>query len=53
LNIAATYYDLKNYKKAKYYINKSVKIYKKFLPKDRPELKSALSWQEEIFKATV
>ena len=47
-NIASTYYDIKDYKKAKYYFDKAVKICKIALPEDHPDLKNSLEWQKII-----
>ncbi|MEA3452115.1 MAG: tetratricopeptide repeat protein, partial [Bacteroidota bacterium] len=47
-NIALTYYSLKQYKKAKYYIDMAVAIFVKALPAESMYVDSAKGWQEII-----
>ena len=47
-NIGITYYELKDYKTAKIYIDKAVTIRQAVLPETHPNLLNSLEWQKDI-----
>ena len=47
-NLAATYYDLKDYITATKYIDKAVVIFQNVLPETHPDLLGSLKWQKDI-----